>query len=370
MNNRDWLYTMQPRDLARWFDAEHVEPNDNLSPEKGVSEGKADANDAKKVSATPLNVPNVIKWQYMDGSEHVQEFAQDSREKLLYDASELVADCAPSGGDCDPMYRAIVELLDRQAAITERGLHGKIRTMQKQNEEHLRLIDDLTAERDEWRKRALQAESKGSNQRLNSLRNTLRRDWHTETVWQDAQSVYRLRVDPDVLHPIPNFTRNEVYRSSMLERDEIIGDLTEENERLAEKARRIDETDSRWEYMRRDLERITAERDALRAELDKWEKLADGIELPEHPVTQFAPREAFPESTTKDPVKRLKRCVRKGRAHAYGSGKEFYDAFGAAIEYTREQFLKLAAECDMWRDKCGQMLDAAHELARIAEVSE
>ena len=49
----------------------------------------------------------------------------DSREKLLYDASELVADCAPSGGDCDPMYRAIVELLDRQAAITERECMGR-----------------------------------------------------------------------------------------------------------------------------------------------------------------------------------------------------------------------------------------------------
>lgn len=123
MNNRDWLYTMQPRDLARWFDAEHVEPNDDLPPEKGVRAASVDSN--------------------------VANASQDSREKLLYDASELVADCAPSGGDCDPMFRAIVELLDRQAAITERGLHGKIRTLQKQNEEYLRLIDDLIAERNE-----------------------------------------------------------------------------------------------------------------------------------------------------------------------------------------------------------------------------
>lgn len=94
------------------------------------------------------------------------------------------------------------------------------------------VIEDLKAERDQWRKRALEAESKGASQRLNSLRNTLRRDWHTDTVWNDALSVYSLRVDPDVLHPIPDFTRNELYRSSMLERDEIIGDLTAEVEEL------------------------------------------------------------------------------------------------------------------------------------------
>lgn len=82
-------------------------------------------------------------------------------------------------------------------------------------------------------------------------------------------------------------------------------------------------------------------------------------------MARFSPREAFPESTTKNPVKRLKRCFRKGRSHAYGSGEEFYDAFGAAIEYTREQFGKLEAERDMWRDKCGRMLDAIHEADRI-----
>ncbi|MBR1445478.1 MAG: hypothetical protein IJ586_08535 [Alloprevotella sp.] len=65
----------------------------------------------------------------------------------------------------------------------------------------------------------MRAESKGDTQKLNSLRNTLRRDWHTETVWCDAQSVYSLRVDPDVLRPIPNFTRNEVYRESLAELD-------------------------------------------------------------------------------------------------------------------------------------------------------
>lgn len=287
--NRDWLYTLQPRDRTKWLDAEHVEPNDDLSPEKGVSGGVVDVTTEKRSKAEH------------DGVTKTPDLLNDSQDKLYEDANSLCvelwdSDALSGWNTANMIKRRIIELLDRQEAITAREVKERVDfslitqtanamfpDYQERIAELQAKVDGLTAERDEWRKRALQAESKGANQRLNSLRNTLRRDWHTETVWQDAQSVYRLRVDPDVLHPIPNFTRNEVYRSSMLERDEIIGDLTEENERLAEKARRIDEADSRWEYMRRDLERITAER-------------------------------------------------------------------------------------DMWRERCGKMLDAAHELARIAEV--
>lgn len=119
MNNRDWLYTMQPRDLARWFDAEHVEPNDDLPPEKGAS----------------------------DADVNVTTESCDSREKLEADMAEYLERewymLAPG------LLEKMRGWLDRQAAITERGLHGKIRTLQKQNEEYLRLIDDLIAERNE-----------------------------------------------------------------------------------------------------------------------------------------------------------------------------------------------------------------------------
>ena len=106
MNNLDWLYTMQPRDLARWFEAEHVEPNDDLSPEKGVSDSDGGSNDANA--------------------------AQDSREKLEVDLKTLLYEF---GGYCfssreghtdnvDTFFEDFVFLLDRQAAITEREHPG------------------------------------------------------------------------------------------------------------------------------------------------------------------------------------------------------------------------------------------------------
>lgn len=139
----------------------NVENNDDLSPEKGVRAASVDSNDVK-VSTMPLKMLSEIKWHYMDGGECVQELTKDSREKLLYDASELVADCAPSGKECDPMYRAIVELLDRQAAITKRewcSEQGWWDSAEECNRATAKAhdlqakVDGLTAERDMWRDR-------------------------------------------------------------------------------------------------------------------------------------------------------------------------------------------------------------------------
>ena len=96
--NREWLYGLDVADLAAWFDAEHAEPNGDLSPENGVSDP--------------------------DGGSNVACMAQDIREKLEAEASELTADYAASGDACDPLYHGILELLDRQAAITEREHPG------------------------------------------------------------------------------------------------------------------------------------------------------------------------------------------------------------------------------------------------------
>lgn len=256
MNNRDWLYTLQPRGLARWFEAEHVEPNDDFEPKDGVSEGKADANDAKKVSTTSLNVPNVIKWQYMDGSECVQEFAQDSREKLLYDASELVADCAPSGSDCDPMYRAIVELLDRQAAITER----------------------------ECMERAI-------SERVG---------------WDCAECAEGLGKELDA-------------RCDPLK------------ERIAELQAKVDELNKKWA----NANMRCAE---ANAEAERWQQKCNELE------SRHCPH--------------------------YHAHEHRCDVHETRIAELTAKVDGLTAERDMWRDKCGRMLDAAHEIERIAEVDE
>ena len=109
MNNLDWLYTMQPRDLARWFDAEHVEPNDDLSPEKGVSYldgGSNVAYIAPVSSSSPIETGN-----------------QDSREKLERDVrNHIVISITPNKPDDGVLapVGTVFGWLDRQAAITER----------------------------------------------------------------------------------------------------------------------------------------------------------------------------------------------------------------------------------------------------------
>ena len=143
MNNLDWLYTMQPRDLARWFDAEHVEPNDDLSPEKGVSDSDGGSNDANA--------------------------AQDSREKLEVDLKTLLYEF---GGYCfssreghtdnvDTFFEDFVFLLDRQTAITEEKTRCKwvtasaeeIAAWRSKAEKLKEQVYGLTAERDMWRER-------------------------------------------------------------------------------------------------------------------------------------------------------------------------------------------------------------------------
>ena len=286
MTKRDLLSEQPLRDLAKRFDAEHVEHNDDLSPEKGVSDQGSGSNDAKKVSTTPLNVPNVIKWQYMDGSECVQEFTQDSREKLEADVQKWC------GGRYAYQADMVYAWLKRQAAITERELHGKIRTLQKQNEEHLRLIDGLTAERDEWKTKCE--------------------------------------------------TREVAYKQADAERkrySEQIDELIVERDELAEKADESGElvnggNAEDWYRCLEDMTRgkelieksLTAENKRLRAEL---ESARAGLKH------QKAMRKKA-ESLVKD---------------------------GQALDMA-----ELKAERDMWRERCGRMLDAAHELARIAEV--
>lgn len=141
MNNLDWLYTMQPRDLAKWFKAEHVEPNDDLPTEKGVRTASVDSNDANA--------------------------AQDSREKLEADLKTLLYEF---GGYCfssreghtdnvDTFFEDFVFLLDRQTAITEEKTRCKwvtasaeeIAAWRSKAEKLKEQVYELTAERDQWR---------------------------------------------------------------------------------------------------------------------------------------------------------------------------------------------------------------------------
>ena len=82
MNNKEWLERLAhdaPDELAAWFDAERVEPNDGIKPESVVRADSMDAN--------------------------------DSREKLEDDVGFIVKEGFVT-------YKSIIGWLDRQAAIT------------------------------------------------------------------------------------------------------------------------------------------------------------------------------------------------------------------------------------------------------------
>lgn len=53
-------------------------------------------------------------------ADSMSDETQDTRAMIEMEAGELVADYAASGEVCDKLYNGILELLDRQAAITER----------------------------------------------------------------------------------------------------------------------------------------------------------------------------------------------------------------------------------------------------------
>lgn len=89
MNNSEYLKSLDPHELAEWFNAEHVE--------------------AKPVGALGRH------------AEHEMDF-EDSREKLEADALNFANSFIRKHNGAiswnDELYRGIVGLLDRQAAIT------------------------------------------------------------------------------------------------------------------------------------------------------------------------------------------------------------------------------------------------------------
>ena len=83
MNNREWLYGMEPSELAAWFDAEHVESNDGIGPESVVRADSMDANDSR------------------------EKLEADVRYRSIRPTTKI---------DCH--YDDVLRWLDRQAAIT------------------------------------------------------------------------------------------------------------------------------------------------------------------------------------------------------------------------------------------------------------
>lgn len=143
MNNREFLYSLEPHALTEWFDAEHTS-NDTLGAKKVVSAASVDANDG-----------NV---SLKDSSDDTQSFT-DSREKLEADVRKHIAISITPNKDDDGVLapvQTVLEWLDRQAAITEREKAEKVYAQSRSTEylhELKQELDDITNERNMLQRR-------------------------------------------------------------------------------------------------------------------------------------------------------------------------------------------------------------------------
>ena len=182
VTNSEWLKSLDPHELKAWFEAEHVDANDDLMPKTDVTAASVDANDGEKVRGIPK-----IGWsgqtaEKMDGlvdskpihatqatetdnytaevgngaqttreaaenaiaaavrelnaeftdediangermskaTPHEPYEPQDSREKLEADVESIVLATVDKYWEQSELHGAIMNLLDRQAAISER----------------------------------------------------------------------------------------------------------------------------------------------------------------------------------------------------------------------------------------------------------
>lgn len=153
MNNLTWLYrngdwlthsvitdvaidytvnnSIEHDGIEEWLLAER---NDDSAPKNDVSDNEVDVTTGKR-SKTEHN-------------------GADSREKLLEDVNALAIDYwskKRTWGEAGDLKREIIALLDRQEAIVERRM---AKQWKEQASELVGHVNELTAERDEWKAKA------------------------------------------------------------------------------------------------------------------------------------------------------------------------------------------------------------------------
>ena len=142
--------------------------------------------------------------------------------------------------------------------------------------------------------------------------------------------------------------------------------------------------------------------DSLQAELDKWNKLAENIELPDYPMTQFVPKDEWRKLEarihewltshvgvsvyTNEIESEAKKWMNKAaniRGREIGFQMESWakrvddqsceierlkaerDNLAADLAECMELNDKLSDEREKWRGTCGMMMDKAHEIQRV-----
>lgn len=165
MTNKEWLDYLAhnaPDELAAWFDAEHVEHQEQaLDGDTEPENGNTDAVSERYATA--------FKWldrlNYGKGGDEPNESVVpaenvdavdngDSRDKLEADVRKIAdaynMDTQRHGTErfAHELYYSIVHLLDRQAAITAEETSN---AWEEYRDATQREIVELTAERDRWK---------------------------------------------------------------------------------------------------------------------------------------------------------------------------------------------------------------------------
>lgn len=150
MNNLEWLYSLEGEERQKWFDAEHVDANDELSAKNDVNTADMDANDVD-VDSREMRVVFPRHNGEKQAKLLVKQFRQlihgelhDSREKLEADVNQYVMQQVNSTitwEAANEMKAAMLGMLDRQAAIDRKEFETK-------NAELTAQLYELTAERD------------------------------------------------------------------------------------------------------------------------------------------------------------------------------------------------------------------------------
>jgi chromosome segregation ATPase len=141
--NQEWLHKLaneSPDELKAWFDAEH---NDNLAAEKVVSGDAAHSNDGNA---------------HLKASEDLSDAFSDSREKLESEVRTIAAINEVDGKGRKLFEDMIINMLDRQAGITERQYEERVANIERQigaikaaNDNYREEVDRLQRRNDELR---------------------------------------------------------------------------------------------------------------------------------------------------------------------------------------------------------------------------
>lgn len=116
MNNKEWLYSLEPSELAEWFESEHS--NDTFSTEKVVKSKPACSNDTKMDATSKQNSRFVVdnpgkSAENRATKSRICDFAA-AREEIYAEAFDLLEKACEYGQEhVGDMYSELEKLLGR-----------------------------------------------------------------------------------------------------------------------------------------------------------------------------------------------------------------------------------------------------------------